>query len=59
MKIGDLVRRTVPMPGLDKIYGIITATGTVGGDHACAVLWPDGRTSMPYKKNLEVISESR
>jgi hypothetical protein len=59
MKVGDLVRRTVAMPGLDKIYGIITAAETRDGDHACEVLWPDGRTTMPYKKNLMVVNESR
>jgi hypothetical protein len=60
VKIGDLVRRTVAMPGLDKIYGIITAVQPlVEFPTACEVLWPDGRTTIPYKKNLMVVNESR
>jgi len=57
MKVGDLVRRTVPIPGIEKIYGIIMK-GTLNSE-ACEVMWPDGSITIPFKKNLEVISECR
>ena len=57
MKVGDLVRRTVPIPGIEKIHGIIIK-GTLNSE-ACEVLWPDGRVTIPFKGNLKVISESR
>jgi hypothetical protein len=55
MKAGDLVKRTVPLAGLDKIYGIVIEAWT-SDDGACEVLWPDGSISMPFKKNLAVVS---
>ena len=55
MKTGDLVRRTVPLPGLDKIYGIIV-NAWLSVDATCEVLWPDGNITMPFKKNLVVVS---
>ena len=57
MKVGDVVRRTVPLPGLDKIYGIIMK-GSLNSE-ACEVMWPDGSITIPFKGNLEVVSESR
>ena len=58
MKIGDIVRRTVPLPGVDKIYGVVLQIWS-SGDRACEVLWPDGDITLPFKKNLEVVNESR
>ena len=56
MKIGDLVsRQNPPIPGLNKIYGIVIKTRSYD-DRACEVLWPDGSISMPFKKNLAAVS---
>ena len=52
-----MVKRTVRMPGIDKIYGIIIKLNP--NDKACEVLWPGGFVSLPFKTKLEVISESR
>jgi len=57
VKVGDVVRRTVLLPGLDKIYGIIMK-GTFNSE-ACEVMWSDGSITIPLKGNLEVVSESR
>ena len=56
MKIGDLVsRQNPPIPGLNKIYGVVIETWS-DDDLACEVLWPDGKITMPFKKNLAVVS---
>ena len=57
MKVGDLVRRTVPIPGIEKICGIIMK-GTLNST-TCEVMWPDGGITIPFKANLEVVNESR
>jgi hypothetical protein len=57
MKVGDLVRRTVPIPGIEKIYGIIMK-GTFNSE-ACEVMWPDGSVTLPFRTNLEVVCEGR
>ena len=56
MKVGDLVRRTVPIPGIEKIHGIII--NSYAASEACEVLWPDGTSTLPFKANLKVINES-
>ena len=58
MKVGDLVRRTVPIPGIEKILGIVIKSWSYSSE-ACEVLWPDGKVTCPYKTNLEIASESR
>ena len=57
MKVGDLVRRTVSIPGIEKVYGIIIK-GTLNSE-ACEVLWPDGGFTVPFKENLELINGSK
>ena len=58
MQVGDLVRRTVPIPGIEKVFGIVIKAWAHNSE-ACEVLWPDGRVTLPYKANLEVINENR
>ena len=57
MNVGDLVRRTVPIPGIEKVYGIIVKAWSHSSE-ACEVLWPDGKVTLPFKANIEVISGS-
>jgi hypothetical protein len=56
MKVGDLVRRTVPLPNVDKIFGIVLKISI--DNKSCEVIWPSGYRSLPFIKNLEVINES-
>ena len=58
MKVGDLVRRTVPIPGIKKILGIVIKPWAYNSE-ACEVLWPDGKITSPFRENLEVVNESR
>jgi len=58
MKVGDLVKRTVPIPGLDKILGVVLKTWAHNSE-ACEVMWPGGNITLPFKANLEVVNESR
>ena len=59
MKVGDLVsRQNPPIPGLDKIFGIVTELYKFPDDDTCVVMWPDGRSSIPFKKNLKVVNGS-
>jgi hypothetical protein len=58
MRVGDLVRRKVSLPGLAEICGIVINVWS-DGDLACEVMWPGGGVTMPFMKNLEVVSESR
>ena len=57
MKVGDLVRRTVPIPGIEKIHGIVIKAWSYTSG-ACEVMWPDEKVTMPFKKNLEIVSEA-
>jgi hypothetical protein len=59
VKVGDMVRRiNTPYPELKKVCGIIVnAWSSV--DSTCEVWWPNGEITIPFKKNIEVISESR
>ena len=56
MKVGDLVRRTVPIPGIEKILGIVIKSWSHSSE-ACEVLWPDVKVTLPFKKNLEIVCE--
>jgi len=55
MKIGDLVRRTVPIPGIEKIHGIVIKTWSYN-NQTCEVMWPDGDITLPFKANLKVVN---
>lgn len=55
MKVGDLVRRTVAIPGLDKILGVVLKISS-HRRWECEVLWPDGNITIPIVANLEVIN---
>jgi hypothetical protein len=57
VKVGDLVTRTVILPGLEKNYGVVIEMWL--DDLACEVMWASGNISLPNVKNLKVISESR
>jgi len=56
MKVGDLVRRTLPIPGIEKILGIVINARAY---NSVSVLWPDGKVTMPFKTNLKLVSSSR
>jgi len=55
MKIGDLVRRTVPIPGIEKIHGIVIKTWA-HNNQTYEVMWPDGGITMPFKANFKVVT---
>ena len=61
MKVGDLVRRKPHTMADTNAIGIVIPTSAWHhpNDTAVMVIWPDGDVSVPFTKNLELVSESR